>query len=258
MNKQIKRNAAILILLTLTITSIIYAKTVFNPDASTSSVQVLRELPTAIEPHNPVPEVRQWTDGNRSYLYFNWGMQPNSGYRLELVGLVGKQLRVRAVTPSATEFSAQVISYPYLLLSLPVGKYTYQVVNGANRVIADPFKPPYQPLRLQVYLPSATGPVERTVLRDPKLNTAGKTTVQLSLNALLSQPEFLEFAEAVWIESIEHNAAAKKWLISVSPGYNQVEAAERPQFTAAIARTVLTAAGTPWEKVEFQVVAPSR
>ncbi len=129
--------------------------------------QVLTELPPEIERTNPVPEVRNWSSNDRTFYYFNWGHQPTSGYNLSLLSVKNKKLIIQASSPDPDQINAQVITYPYLLVSLPKGEYSYEVIDEHQRPIKDIFRSKNQPLQLTLFVPSGSqGISKRQVLRD--------------------------------------------------------------------------------------------
>jgi hypothetical protein len=251
-----KKLSAIDMLMLLALTAAgIGAGFVFAKGMSKPAVQVVHELPAWIEPANPVPKVRNWSEGGRQYYYFNWGLQPNSGYRLELAGLKAGKIMLRAVTPGPGEITARVISYPYLLIALPEGRYRYEAFDASGKPLPELFKPERPPLRLRLFLPGGSG-VERTVLRDPIVNTAGKSLPRIALEALFSQPEMLEYAEAdVGVRSATFSQAAREWLIDLGPGWNYLEDGAKAVLSRSISQTVTANGAGPWNRVRIRSAA---
>ncbi len=224
----------------------------FSKGPAQPVAQVLHDLPPTIESSNPVPEVRSWSEGGRKYYYFNWGLKPNSGYRLEFAGLKGNRITIRAVAPGPGEMAAQVLSYPYLLIALPDGNYRYEVTDAAGKALPDAFKPEHPPLRLNLFLPGPGGTFERTVLRDPFLNTAGKSRPKIILDALFSQTELLEYAENdIWVQGVSFAPGEQTWLVDLGPGWNQLSAGDQGLLTQVIAKTLAANGSRQWAKVRI-------
>lgn len=204
--------------LSLTIV-MIYPK--FFQTSKITNFEIVTELPSEIERTNPVPEVRHWDSDNRTFYYFNWGLKPTTGYSLNPLSVKNNKIILQANTPDKDSINAQVMTYPYLLLSLPKGEYQFEVVDNKHRPLKDIFLPKNPPLRLNLFLPSALGKVfQRVALRDPYLNNEGKTTAQIALEALFAQEEMLEYLEhEVFVERVSFSTPHRKWYVLLTPGY---------------------------------------
>jgi len=209
-----------------------------NPaSTSTNQVQVIDEVPFSIEPLNPVPEVRHWDEGDRTFYYFNWGVQMSGGYSLRFEGLQDKTIRIKALHPKPGEMAIQVITYPKLMLSLPRGDYKYQITDENNRPLDSIFKPGYTPLRLSIYVPDGEGIRPRTVLRDPSIYTEEKSKIVIALDALFEQVEMLDFMEhEITVEKVTESPETVT--VTMSPSYQQLDGDHQTQLAQLITQTV--------------------
>lgn len=217
------------------------------------NVKVITELPSEIERTNPVPEVRNWTRDGRTFYYFNWGFKPTSGYSLSLLKVKGNTLTIQASSPGQGSINAQVITYPYLLLSLPKGDYRFEVVDDQNRPLQNIFQPKNPPLELTIFVPSDSGLItKRKVLRDSYLNNEGKLVPQIALEALFSQDEFTDYlAEDVVFDGISVSASRKECFVLLSHSYQTLSQSEKKLLNQLITRTLQAIAGTNFEKIQI-------
>ncbi len=212
----------------------------FGPGRRNPEVLVLNELPGTIERNNPVPEVRTWEEGGRTYYYFNWGIQSSGGYALEWAGIKENLITVKAVAPQPDALVSQAFTYPSLLLSLPVGEYRWQAVDEQGKPLGDIFGASRPPLRFTLVLP---GGVKREVLRDPHLNTEGKSKVQIALDALFSQDELIWLGDDLVLEGAAYSQAEGRWVVGLSPEYDRLDAAEKESLRTSITGTIAAVSG---------------
>lgn len=219
----------------------------------TDDIKILTELPPEIERTNPVPEVRIWNSNDRTFYYFNWGLQPTSGYNLSLLAVKNKKLIIQASLPDPDNINAQVLTYPYLLVSLPKGEYRFEVVDERNRPIKDIFRPKNRPLSLTVFVPSGPqGILERKVLRDPYLNNEGKETIQIALEALFAQDEMMDYLNhALFFEGVSLSASLNKCSVSLSRGYRSLAKPEQELVKQLITKTVKAVGTANIDNVEI-------
>ncbi len=222
-------------------------------DQKMNHVKILTELPSEIERTNPVSEVRNWDSKNRTFYYFNWGFKPTSGYSLNLVEIKGHKLIIQAFSPDQSSINAQVLTYPYLLLSLPKGNYSYEVIDKHNQFLKDIFHPKNPPLKFTIFVPSETGDIsERKILRDPYLNNEGKTTAQIALEALFAQDEMMEYLDHdVMVDGVSFSTSQKKWFVLLSRGYQTLTKPERELLNQLITKTVQSIETIDLENVEI-------
>lgn len=204
-------------------------------------IQILAQLPAEIERTNPVPEARTWNSDERTFYYFNWGFKPTSGYDLTLLSIKGNTLVIQASAPSPDMITAQVITYPHLLLSLPKGDYDFTVVDEKHRPLPNIFKPQQPALELTILVPSESGSfVWRRVLRDPTINNEGKPTIAIALEALFAQPEMMEYLEHdVTFEGISFSSSRKECSCMLSQGYQSLSQPEKDSLNQLILKTIL-------------------
>jgi hypothetical protein len=211
-----------------------------GPGRRNPEVLVLNELPATLERNNPVPEVRTWTEDGRTYYYFNWGVQSSGGYALEWAGLKGNLITVKAVAPKPDALVSQAFTYPSLLLSLPAGQYRWQAVNDQGKPLGDIFRATRPPLRFTLVLP---GGLKRAVLRDPALNTEGKSKVQIALEALFSQDELIWMGDDLTLEGAAYSQAEGRWVVGLSREYDRLGAAAKEALRTSIADTIAAVSG---------------
>lgn len=241
----------ILALIGLLITGVFVNYRVDQEKPSQSGVRVLRDLPFAIEPTNPVPEVRSWNQNGRTYYYFNWGLKPTGGYDLQFAGIRKNTILIKALSPASNAMRIQILTYPRLLLSLPSGKYRYQVIDENNKTLNNIFKPKNQPLKLTVYLPDVAETKSRVVLRDPYLNNEGETTAQIAVEALFHQPELQDYLEhEIVLEGVSFSRKERKWYILLSESFEALNFLEQKHLSNLITKTVLAVKAEGLDQVE--------
>ena len=205
--------------------------------------QLITEVPITLERNNPVPLVKNWVENGRSVYYFNWGLKPTGGYVLELLEIRAKTIIIKAISPSPDEMVTQSITYPSLTVSLPLGKYHYQVVDHVGKPLAGIFRPQNPPLTFTLSLPSETGwesGLQRQIWRDPYLDNQGLSTAEIALKALFSQDELLEYADqGVSVARVTFSRERKKWYVLMSPEFNRLERGEQTLLSRSITETVL-------------------
>lgn len=221
--------------------------------------KVLNKLPIEIERTNPVPEIRNWISNGRTYYYFNWGLKPTSGYHLSLHSVNNHKIIIQAFSPGNDSINAQVITYPYLLLSLPKGDYHFEVIDNHQRPLKNIFRPKNTPLKFTIFIPSGVGAFsQREVLRDPYLNTEGKTSAQIALEALFSQDEMMEYLDHdVTVEGVSFSKSHKKWSVILSRGYQTLSKPEKELLNQLIIKTVSAIKATNPESIEITSIASS-
>lgn len=250
-----KANPVFILVLTFLTISAGYVLIKFTPALSRGlilkDVKVVAELPFEIESKNPVSEVRHWNRDGRTFYYFNWGLKPTGGYSLKLLGVRDKKIELQAVTPGQDQMVIQVITYPYLLLSLPEGNYDYEVVDREGKPVKDIFTPKNPPLKLTLFLPGEAGRIaERQVFRDPYLNTEGKTTGQIALEALFCQEEMADLVEnEILVEGVSFSTKDKKWYVMMSKGFEMLEEAKKTLLSELISKTVMNVKTKDMESV---------
>jgi hypothetical protein len=206
---------------------------------TTAPVTVLTELPWTIERNNPVPGILHWDQDDYSYYYFNWGYKPSTGFSIQYTGLTGKTIYIKAVVPDQNTINAQVLTYPYLFLKLPKGKYSYKVADHNGHPLQGIFQPKTAPLRLIVMSPVQDGLKPRIVYRDPHFNNQQKSPVQLALAALFNQDELLEFNEAdIVVEKASFSNRTGQWSVVLSRGFKALSAGEQQELVDTITATV--------------------
>ncbi len=210
------------------------------PKMNEKKAIILNRLPFEVEKNNPIPEVRNWDLGGRTFYYFNWGIKQTGGYSLELDGVTNDLIKIKAKVPKPGQMLIQVLTFPYLLVSLPKGNYEYQVNDEQGKVLENFFTPANPPLKLTVYLPHKDRIAKRLVLRDPYWNTEGKTTALIALEALFNQEEMLDFVDhEVLPEDASFSIVQKSWYVLLSRGYQYLPTEEKKLLNELITKTVL-------------------
>lgn len=211
---------------------------VFRSARSSDPPVILSKLPPSIERQNPVPMVRFWDEGKRTFYYFGWGEKPTGGYSLELIEVRNGLIRLRAVEPQPDLMVTQVLTYPSLLLSLPKGSYRYEVIDSRGYMKADVFKASRSPLELKLRIPSGGDEDrERRVWRDPYHGNEGKTTAHIALEALFVQDEMRDLAGGVQILGTSFDA--KGWYILLSKEYDLLQKSQQQRLATLIEENVL-------------------
>lgn len=208
----------------------IYAQTPIQP--------VMAEIPFDLEQDNPVPMALHWEKDDKSYYYFNWGVKPTTGYRLEFDGIEKNKMTIRAVSPLSDEIVAQVQTYPKLLLVLPKGSYDYRVVDQFGRALTSVFQPEKTPLAFKVYLPAGESWATRRVWRELSTANKGKTAAQIAGEALMAQPEMKVYAQQ-GLQVLDAVRQGDQWYVHVSKAYLELGHKEKASFSEALRRTVL-------------------
>ena len=216
-----------------------------------AEVMVLENLPFGIERNNPVPEVRHWDLGPKTFYYFNWGLKTTGGYSLELQGVENNLLKIKAKTPRKDEMVIQTLTFPYLLISLPRGNYHYEVVDEAGRPVQDTFTPKNQPIKITIFLPRNGQVAKRKILRDT-LNHEAKKPALIALEGLFNQEEMLDFANrGVLPEKATFSTPEQKWYILLSKAFENLAPDEQTLIQELISKTVLTLAANNLATVEI-------
>ena len=221
----------IVILVLVVVGVVVFRPRSINPE-------ILSEVPVGFERNNPVPMVKQWTEGDTTYAYFSLGEKKTGGYSLELVEVTKRKIRIKAIQPNEDTLTTQALTYPYLLLALPKGQYGYEVVDTDGNSLPDTFKPSNPPLEMTLVLKKDGEYLERTVLRDPYLNNEGKTTAQIGIEALFEQEEMTDYrAEGINVLGTSYDE--EHWYILLSSEYEKLSSQRRSLLEDLISQTVL-------------------
>jgi PrcB C-terminal len=215
-------------------------------------VMVSENLPFEIERNNPVPEVRHWDLGQRTFYYFNMGLKTTGGYSLELLSTQNNLLKIKVKAPRKDQMVIQALTFPYLLISLPQGNYHFEVVDNTGHPVHDTFRPKNPPLNITLFLPRDGRVAKRKILRDPYLNNKAKQPALIALEGLFDQDEMLDFANrGVLPEKAVFSTVEQKWYILLSKAFENLGPDEKTLLHELINKTVLTLAASNLATVEI-------
>jgi hypothetical protein len=213
---------------------------------------VSENIPFGIEKNNPVPEVKHWDLGEKTYYYFNWGLKPTGGYSLELLDAQDNLLKIKAHTPQKGQMLIQSFTFPYLLLVLPQGRYRYTVVNEAGEQMSDIFVPQNPPLKMTIFLPRNGQVAKREILREPATLIKAKAPALLALESLFNQEEMLDYVNrGVLPKKTVFSDPEHKWYVLLSKAYESLNTDEQSLLHEIISKTILTLAANNLATVEI-------
>jgi hypothetical protein len=225
-------------------------KSLFN--IKEDEVMVLDNLPFGIEKNNPVPEVKHWDLGEKTYYYFNWGLKTTGGYSLEFLGIENNLLKIKAKSPQKGQMLIQAFTFPYLLLELPKGRYRYTAVNEAGDRIDDIFVPKNPPLKMTIFLAYDGKVAKREILREPSLLWQTKEPALIALEALFNQEEMLDYVkQGVLPEKASFSSKERKWYVLLSEAFENLNDNDKNVLHELISKTILTLAANKIATVEI-------
>jgi hypothetical protein len=218
-----------------------------------NEVMALERLPFGIERNNPVPEVKHWDLGDKTYYYFNWGLKTTGGYSLEMLGIENNLITIKAKAPQKGQMLIQAFTFPYLLLALPHGRYRYKVVNEAGERIDNIFISKNPPLAMTVFLPKDGRVAKREILREVSSASLAekKTPALLALESLFNQEEMLDYvSRGVLPQKAVFSMREHKWYILLTKAFDNLNMDEKSLLQELISKTVLTLAANNLVSVE--------
>lgn len=197
-------------------------------------IALMVDIPSDMEQNNPVPMILHWDKGDKSYYYFNWGLQPSAGYRLEYSGFIKNAMTVKAIVPGYQQMVAQVLTYPKLLMELPKGSYNYHVVDENGKDITSTFQTKQTPLTLEVTLPIDGKLTVRRIWREQA--GSGDNKAGIALDALFAQPE-MDLYSQVKVAGV--NLHQDRCEVKMGASFAKLDKLEKDQLTRSIRETVM-------------------